>query len=1088
MTTNAGNEVDTAVTVFADDSIKELLKSGKIEDVQKIVQEGQSSLPATASCFSWSKGQIVRKYEIIRKIGKGGMGVIYLARHTQLDTLRALKVLPAESAEENPVFAERFTREARIASQIRHPNVVEVMDVETDPQLNVSYIVMEYVDGGSLRQILKGQSKLNIEQAIVTIQSVASALSVAAEHGIVHRDIKPDNIMFTKLGGVKLADLGIAKKDDEDDNLTKTNVMMGTPAYLSPEQVENPKAVDIRSDIYSLGATFYEMLTGQTPYPGKTSYDILRKIFSDPVPDPRSVNPEIPGEIASVVMKMIAKEPQKRYQTPAQLLEALAKIIPPLSDTNIQLIVKSIISIKGDSGSEYTSNNSVFTGTICKMRKRDRRKKVFVWAGCACLLLVLCGLIGTLFVKKTIPNRVVPHSIITETNDSVPESTEPAVQAVTHSLQIKTTPLATLRLTAENGQILTYAGNSNGEFNISGLTAGSYEVEISRPDYISYKNKHSIPTTGALRVLLRPDVRNIIVSGVAGTKLELQCPDGRERIFTVPVNGVIKIEKLKKGSYLLKSSHPEYISSEKRLVLENDLQISLQMEKMFKTFSLTTLPGSQVELLQNSQVKFVQKTGVAGKSIFSKVKRGVYELKITAPHYKTHSSILHIEKDTSITVPLAKSLYSVTVYGDAGITGEMFAGTRKIRKFAVSSSGYAVISGVEQGKYTLTFTRRGYVPQKQNIEVKENTSLQISLAEVPGRKTIESEVVAPSTGTLSIYLSASDDLLKFIQRKGIEIKINDGNWIKTKKFPLAFKQNIGENLICVRGDGILPQNNLSAQVMANKNTDFLLEIKAKPSTVVFSSNRIDAMFAVDDKIYPADEEILIKPFQEYIASSSSQGQSEEKKLFSSIPGEKLKIDFFFATNIHPKQKQYDEGMKLFNEKKYKEALPLLLSAAEAKHPDAVLQVAYIYEKGLGMWFSDNKKALQWYWKAAELNDPDAAIKIANAIYNGDYEANAKQMLDFYLLAVKNNNPEVTYKVALIYKNGFRDINPDDAKALQYLQKAAGLGLPEAMYDLGIRYEKGQGVPFNSKTSLFWIKKAADQGYGQAVKYWKQLNQ
>ena len=98
------------------------------------------------------------------------------------------------------------------------------------------------------------------------------------------------------------------------------------------------------------------------------------------------------------------------------------------------------------------------------------------------------------------------------------------------------------------------------------------------------------------------------------------------------------------------------------------------------------------------------------------------------------------------------------------------------------------------------------------------------------------------------------------------------------------------------------------------------------------------------------------------------------------------------------------------------------------------------------------------------------------------------MLDFYLLAVKNNNPEITYKVALIYKNGFRDINPDDAKALQYLQKAAGLGLPEAMYDLGIRYEKGQGVPFNSKTSLFWIKKAADQGYGQAVKYWKQLNQ
>ena len=1087
MITHSDNETDTAVTVFADDSIKELLKSGKIEDVQKIVQEGQSSLPVTASCFSWSKGQIVGKYEIIRKIGKGGMGVIYLARHTQLDTLRALKVLPTESAEENPVFAERFIREARIASQIRHPNVVEVMDVETDPQLNVSYIVMEYVDGGSLRQILKGQSKLNIEQAIVTIQSVASALSIAAEHGIVHRDIKPDNIMFTKQGGVKLADLGIAKKDDEDDNLTKTNVMMGTPAYLSPEQVENPKAVDIRSDIYSLGATFYEMLTGQTPYPGKTSYDILRKIFSDPVPDPRSVNPEIPGEIASVVMKMIAKEPQKRFQTPAQLLEALAKIIPVLSDTNIQLIVKSIINIKGDTSSEYTSSNSLFTGTISRMRKRDRRKKVFIWTGCTLLLLAILGAAGVFVAQKQAQKPVVNRQKINETTYSAPQIKETA-QVELHSLNVKTTPLATLRLIAEDGQIFTYAGNSNGEFNVSGLSAGTYDIEISCPDFFTYKQKHSIPSADALVLPLKADVKNITVSGIAGTKLELQCPDGRERVFTIPANGVIQIGKLKKGSYFLKGTHPEYLLSEKRLVLEDDLKISMNMEKIFKKFSITTLPGSQVELLQNSQVKFAQKTDAKGKNIFSKIKSGVYELKISAPYYKNHSSILHIEKDTTLTIPLEKLQYSITIYGSSGIKGELFAGTLKLKDFTISSSGYAVINGIEPGKYVLNFTRKGYVSEKHNIDVKENTSLQIALAEIPNRKKSEPSAVAPSAGTLSIYLSASDDLLKFIQRKGIEIKINDGNWIKTKKFPLAFKQNIGENLICVRGDGILPQNNLSAQVMANKNTDFLLEIKAKPSSVVFSSNRIDAMFAVDDKIYPANEEILIKPFQEYIASSSSQGQSEEKKLFSSIPGEKLKIDFFFATNIHPKQKQYDEGMKLFNEKKYKEALPLLLSAAEAKHPDAVLQVAYIYEKGLGMWFSDNKKALQWYWKAAELNDPDAAIKIANAIYNGDYEANAKQMLDFYLLAVKNNNPEITYKVALIYKNGFRDINPDDAKALQYLQKAAGLGLPEAMYDLGIRYEKGQGVPFNSKTSLFWIKKAADQGYGQAVKYWKQLNQ
>jgi TPR repeat protein len=179
-------------------------------------------------------------------------------------------------------------------------------------------------------------------------------------------------------------------------------------------------------------------------------------------------------------------------------------------------------------------------------------------------------------------------------------------------------------------------------------------------------------------------------------------------------------------------------------------------------------------------------------------------------------------------------------------------------------------------------------------------------------------------------------------------------------------------------------------------------------------------------------------------------------------------------------------MKLFNEKKYKEALPVLLSVAEAEHPNAALQVAFIYEKGLGMWFSDNKKAMQWYFKAAELKDPVAAIKVADAIYEGEFEATTQQMLNFYLLAVKVHNPEVTYKVALIYKNGFKDIKADDIKALQYLRMAAELGQAQAMYDLGIRYEKGQGVPINSKTSLSWIKKSADAGYEQAKKYMKQL--
>ncbi|MBQ9754249.1 MAG: protein kinase [Lentisphaeria bacterium] len=1079
MTNNTGNETDTAITVFADDSIKELLKSGKIEDIQKIVQEEEPSLSVNASCFSWQAGQIVGKYEIIRRIGKGGMGVIYLARHTQLDTLRALKVLPAESAEENPAFAERFIREARIASKIRHPNVVEVMDVETDPLLKVTCIVMEYVDGGSLRQILKGQGKLNMEQAIVTVQGVAAALCTAAEHGIVHRDIKPDNIMYTKRGGVKLADLGIAKKDDEEDNLTKTNVMMGTPAYLSPEQVENPKAVDIRSDIYSLGATFYEMLTGQVPYPGKSSLDILRKIFSEPVPDPRSVDPQIPGEIASVVMKMIAKDPRKRYQTPSQVLEALGKIIPELSDTDIQQVVKSIISTGNDgTGTENANSSSVLTGTVCRLRRWERLKKTVLPAMGGCLFLGICVTAAVLLSNGKVPlkNEVAQESTIRSS----------APPAVLHSLHVKTAPAATLRLIAGDGQVLTYAGSRSGEFNVSGLTAGIYELEISCQDHFTYKHKHRIPADGTLVLPLKPDVRTVTIVGIAGTKLELQYPDGRGKIFSIPASGVIKIKNLKKGSYYLKSSHPEYLLNEKRFVLANDLKLSIQMEKIFKSFSVVTLPGSQVTLLQNAQVKFSRKTNSKGENTFSKIKSGVYELMISAPHYKTHTSILHIEKDTSMTVPLEKALYSITVYGRTGTDGKLFSGTQLMKKFTVPLSGYIVINNVEQGKYRLDFSCEGHIAQSRGIELNENTSLQIDLAKRSDAKAAAADALFSNTGTVNFYLSASDELLKFIQKHGVEIKIGDGAWSREKAFPITKRIEAGEFPVSLRGKGILPYSGQSVRIAPERNTDFLMEVKPKPSKVLFSSNRSDALFTLGGSIYRADEEVLIEPFREYTVSSSARGKTVVKKFRSSCPGERLKLELFFAENIHPMQGRYEKGMALFKAKRYKEALPVLLSAAEAKHLEAVLQVALIYEKGLGMWFSDRKKALFWYHKAAEQKNVAAAVKVADAIFADDYEAPASRMVDFYLQAVEAKDPGITYKVSLIYKNGFREIKPDENKALYYLQKAADSGFPGAMYDLGIRYEKGQGVPFNSQTALFWIKKAADKGYEQAVEYWNQL--
>ncbi len=1078
MTNNIDNEKETAVTVFADDSIKELLKSGKLEDVQKFVQGEQSSHPVNNSCFAWSKGQIVGKYEIIRKIGKGGMGVIYLARHTQLDTLRALKVLPAENVEDNPVFAERFIREARIASQIRHPNVVEVMDVETERNLNVSYIVMEYVDGGSVRQILKKQSKLNTEQAIVTIQGVASALCIAAEHGIVHRDIKPDNIMFTRRGGIKLADLGIAKKDDEEDNLTKTNVMMGTPAYLSPEQVENPKTVDIRSDIYSLGATFYEMLTGQTPYPGKTSYDILRKIFSDPVPDPRSITPEIPEEISAVVMKMLAKDPGKRYQTPIEFLNALNEIISPLSESDIQGIVQSIINLNGDSNSENTSH-SLLSGTLSMTRKKEKRKKIFFRVSCAVLFCVFCVagvfLSGLFFSNKPSPSVEK-------------ERKKQLISQELYTLQIKTTPFATLKLIAESGQVFTYAGNAEGLFNISGLQKGMYEMELFCPDYIPYRQKHAVPSEEIFELPLSPDVKYLGIRGIPGTTIVLTGADDIKQDFIIPAEGFVRIKNLKKGTYHVRIFHKEYFPVERQIVLDDNMTISPGMEKIFKTFTLTSLPGSRVELCQNSQVQYSMQVNSNGKCFMPKVKKGVYELRITARNHKMHNSILHIEKDTAVTIPLSRQFYAVTVYGSPGIRGEIYTGTKKVKMFEIPVSGYCIADELIPGDYVIEFSRPGFVSRKYNVKVRENTSLQINLEEVPVKKVPPVLVENRAVGKVNVYLSTSQNILAYIQKNGLEIQFGNGKWIKAKKFPLVRTVNSGEITIRVRGRGILVPPPRTVQVPFGENIDFLLEIYPQPVTVLFSSNRSDTVFFMDGKGYKSSEPVMVEPFRKYNIKAVSGKQEMKKTIICTAPGENRTVAFSFSRNVHPLQKKYEAGLKLIKEKEYEEGLKVLLPVAREKHIEAMVQVAEIYEKGLGMWFSKKQEALRWYKQAADLGNPVAAAKIGDAIFEKDLDGTALEMLKFYLIAAEARNPQICYRLSRLYRNGYKEIRPDDREALYYLKLAAALEVPEAMYDLGIRYEKGQGVPFNINTALDLMRKSAGKGYDPAITYLEQLNQ
>jgi serine/threonine protein kinase len=268
-------------------------------------------------------GDVIGRCRIIRELGRGGVGTVYLASHQTLQIEVALKILSPALSLDHPALAERFIREAQIAARIRHPNVIAVMDAAHDEATGLYFIVQEYVGGGSLAWHLRN-GPMPERKALGIITGIANAVAVAEENGIVHRDIKPDNILLDGRGTAKLADLGLAKHGlDTQASLTLGGSFMGTPAYMSPEQARDAKAADTRDDIYSLGATFYECLTGQPPFQGETPYNIMSELLTKPSPCPRQHRPEISRSSDLVCRKMMAKTRQLRYPDAKSLIQDL---------------------------------------------------------------------------------------------------------------------------------------------------------------------------------------------------------------------------------------------------------------------------------------------------------------------------------------------------------------------------------------------------------------------------------------------------------------------------------------------------------------------------------------------------------------------------------------------------------------------------------------------------------------------------------------------------------------------------------------------------------------------------------------------
>jgi len=295
------------------------------------ITQAQAERLRTSIRESKAAAQKIPGYKVLGKIGAGAMAVVYKARQLSLNRLVAIKILPKRFSE-NPEYVERFYREGQAAGKLNHPNIVQAFDVGEAGGYH--YFVMEYVEGKTISDDLSKGNVFSEFEALEIIIQVAHALAHAHSCGLIHRDVKPKNIMINKTGVVKLADMGLARETtDIEAAQSEAGKAYGTPYYIAPEQIRGKIDIDGRADIYGLGSTFYHMLTGRVPFMAEDSADVMRKHLREKLVPPDHINTSLSGGVSEVIEIMMAKRKEDRYKNAEELLmdlEALRNGQPPL--------------------------------------------------------------------------------------------------------------------------------------------------------------------------------------------------------------------------------------------------------------------------------------------------------------------------------------------------------------------------------------------------------------------------------------------------------------------------------------------------------------------------------------------------------------------------------------------------------------------------------------------------------------------------------------------------------------------------------------------------------------------------------------
>lgn len=446
------------------------------------------------------KGQkISDRYQIIKSIGEGGMANVYLAYDTILDRNVAVKILRGDLASDEK-FVRRFQREALAASSLYNQNIVEVYDVGEDN--GMYYIVMEYIDGKHLKSLLKKRGKLTVSETIDIMMQIASGLSVAHDQYLIHRDIKPQNIMILENGLVKITDFGIAMAMNSTQ-LTQTNSVMGSVHYLPPEQASG-KGASLQSDIYSMGILMYELLTGKLPYHGDNAVEIALKHLKEPLPSIREELPTIPQSVENIIIKATAKNPKNRYADAKEMYEDLKTCLDddrlnedkyvlkyPENDYDETKMLKVIKEKEKEEENDKKKENS-------KKIKKDKKKKeevpteikkqnkfliilASIFTGLVLVITSLVILIPVITSKSQIEIPDVTNKTLKEATKIIQdkgfqiseEQVEQASETVKEGYVIKTNPVAGTRR-KKGYEVVIYVSLGDAKITVENYTGKNF--------------------------------------------------------------------------------------------------------------------------------------------------------------------------------------------------------------------------------------------------------------------------------------------------------------------------------------------------------------------------------------------------------------------------------------------------------------------------------------------------------------------------------------------------------------------------------------------------------------------------------------